>query len=62
MDFDRKELQHNSRQSAHSVSQVRQATSDDNDVFWEQLDRAIIDTYGFSELGRDYTDRGKAIR
>lgn len=37
-------------------------TSDDNDVFWEQLDRVIIDTYGFSELGRDYTDRGKAIR
>lgn len=38
------------------------ATADDNDVFWEQLGRVIIDTYGFSELGRDYTDRGKAIR
>ena len=37
-------------------------TSDDNEVFWEQLDKVIIDTYGFSELGRDYTDRGKAIR
>jgi hypothetical protein len=37
-------------------------TADDNDVFWEQLDRVIIDTYGFKELGRDYTERGKAIR
>lgn len=26
------------------------------------VDKVIIDTYGFSELGRDYTDRGKAIR
>lgn len=38
------------------------ATADDNEVFWEQLDKVIIDTYGFNELGRDYTDRGKAIR
>jgi len=38
------------------------ATADTNEVFWEQLDRVIIDTYGFSELGRDYTEHGKAVR
>lgn len=38
------------------------ATADSNEVFWEQIDRTIIDTYGFKELGRDYTDRGKAVR
>jgi len=38
------------------------ATADSNEVFWEQVDRTIIDTYGFNELGRDYTERGKAVR
>ena len=37
-------------------------TADTNDVFWEQIDRVIIDTYDFKELGRDYTDKGKAVR
>lgn len=37
-------------------------TADENDVFWEQVDRMIIDQYGFKELGRDYTERGKAVR
>lgn len=37
-------------------------TADTNVVFWEQVDKVIIETYGFKELGRDYTDRGKAVR
>lgn len=38
------------------------ATADTNVVFWEQIDRSIVDELGFTELGRDYTERGKAVR
>ncbi|MED9968580.1 MAG: hypothetical protein UFA98_01015 [Ruminococcus sp.] len=38
------------------------ATADTNEVFWEQIDRIIVDTYEFKELGRDYTYHGKAVR
>ena len=38
------------------------AKADDDEVFWERIDRVIIDGYGFDELGRDFTERGKAVR
>ena len=36
--------------------------ADTNEVFWEQIDRVVIDVLGISDFGRDYTHHGKAIR
>lgn len=37
-------------------------TADSNPVFWEQIDRVVIDYLGITEFDRDYTEHGKAVR
>lgn len=38
------------------------ATAGDDEVFWEHIDRVVIDYLGITEFERDYTVRGKAVR
>lgn len=35
---------------------------DTNEIFWEQLDRVVIDKLGLSDFQRDYTEHNKAVR
>ena len=38
------------------------AGSQDDEVFWEHVDRVVIDYLGITEFERDYTVKGKAVR
>lgn len=38
------------------------ARSYEDEVFWEHVDRVVIDYLGITEFERDYTVRGKAVR
>ena len=38
------------------------ASATDDPVFWEKIDREVIDRLGLTDFTRDYTDRGKAVR
>lgn len=33
-----------------------------DEVFWEHVDKVVIDYLGMTEFGRDYTVKGKAVR
>lgn len=33
-----------------------------DEVFWEHVDRIVIDRLGITEFQRDYTEKGKAVR
>lgn len=37
-------------------------TADEDEVFWEHIDRVVIDQLGITEFRRDYTVNGKAVR
>lgn len=33
-----------------------------DEVFWEHVDRVVIDNLGLTDFQHDYTERGKAVR
>ncbi len=38
------------------------ASSYEDEVFWEHVDKVVIDYLGITEFTRDYTVKGKAVR
>lgn len=38
------------------------ASADSDEIFWEHIDKVVIDRLGISEFQRDYTEKGKAVR
>lgn len=38
------------------------AGSGEDEVFWEHIDRVVIDQLEITEFQRDYTEKGKAVR
>ena len=36
--------------------------ADEDEAFWEHIDRVVIDQLGITEFQRDYTVNGKAVR